>query len=255
MNPLNLYFGIVEDVNDTSQSGRIQVRLIPEMENATKAHLPWLHPFIAGSMDGESMEIKPINEGSSVWCFFNDQSLREGWFISGYFSDAKIDFSKITSSFSGITDFQIGNYKDLRLSRTQDGTIHFTNIETGVTGVYHNSGSYSVFDGDGNLYAYAKKKIKFYNDANSVELNETAGISIDAGSGNIQINGSADNFVTYNDLKLIFDFLLGNLDARMYIDPLSGMTGTVNPAFMSIAFDPNVQTKLVNMKADTVKTS
>jgi hypothetical protein len=252
---LNLYFGKVEDNDDSNKKGRLQVRLIPEMQGVQTADLPWLVPFLGGSVDGGSFQTAPLEVGSTVWCYFQDETFQHGWYISGVFFDQKVDFTNTETDLSNITDASVGNYKDLRLTRYTDGTIHFHNVNTGVTGIYHNTGSYVIFDGNGGIIGYAKDKIKLYNDTNSIELGTSGGITIDPGTGTVDIGGSAKSLVTYADLVQILTFLFANLDSRIHIDPLSGMTGTVNPTHINLTFNPNYETQKANMEATKVKTS
>ncbi len=254
---LNMYFGIVIDNDDPTLKSRVKVRILPEMTNANEDHLPWLEIFNAGSTNGNTLKHEPLEIGSSVWCLFTDQSLRTGWYFSGFFVNEKFDFGSIDMT---ISEFTIGDYKDLRLTRFEDGTVRFINVNTGVSGVYHNTGSYVVFDADGGITGYSKDKIHFYNDDNSLtlETGTSSNITIDSVAGNINLNGSANSLVKYLDLKLILDFLFLNLDTRMYIDPLSGVTGIVNPTHITTTFDtglvPGPTSKLTTMEATKVKT-
>lgn len=253
---IKLYFGVVIDNNDPLQIARSKVRLLPEMQTVPDIKLPWLEPFFSsGSTSSETMLSNQLEVGSNVWCAFTDDSFLTGWYFSGVFANEQFDFSKVSTQLGDISEFSIGNYKDLRFSRTEDGTISFNNISSGISGTYHNSGSYIVFDASGGITGYSKSNIKLYTDNNSLELEDSAGIVVNSGTGNIEFNGSSDSLVTYMDLASILNFLVMNLDTRINSDPLSGTTTMVMPSHVYITFDPNWVTKKISMEATTLKTS
>lgn len=251
--PFELHYGIVEDNDDPEQKGRMQVRLLPEMESVARQQLPWLMPFEggkgikAGTYEKDLMEV-----GTPVWCFFKSATFRTGWYIGGFFLENSFDFSRVSSELGSAADIDLGEYKDITFSRFKDGSIEFRNHKNGVSGHYHNSGSYVIFSSTGDIIAYSKTSIKLYNDNSSIELKEAPGDIEVNSNGNIIFNGSGDNLVTYNDLYQILTQLVANLDSRIYVDPLSGYTGTVNPTHIQVTFDPTHLTKMTNMKADKV---
>lgn len=255
MLPFNLYYGIVENIEDPDQKSKVAVRILPEMQSVVKDDLPWLQPFLAGSVTGETMKHNPIKVGSPVWCIFSDDTYKYGWYISGVFIDKKFDHEKVSTELSNIAEGDPSNYNDINYTRHEDGTIYFHNNNTGMTGIYHNTGSYVIFDTDGNITGYSKGKIHLYNDNNSLLLDDSPGIQIDPSTGDIELAGNAKTLVKYEDLIEVIDIILANLDSRMMIDPLTGTTGNAVPSFISKTYYPVYEQKKLDMQAKQLKTS
>ena len=254
MIPIELFYGVVEDNNDPLKKGRLQIRLLPEMTDAVKNHLPWLRPFDGGGATDDSFNKDFLREGSPVWCFFTNSSFQKGWYISGVFLEKKFRFENIEQALGNISEESLGEYRDISFSRFNDGTIVFRNNKTGMSGHYHNSGSYIIFSSDGEIIAYSKKNIRLYNDKTSIELNEDSGNVEIGANGSIVFKGSGDNLVKYSDLQMILTQLVANMDTRMMVDPISGTAGPVMPPFIHVTFDPTHMTKMNNMKATDLET-
>lgn len=254
---LELYYGKVESIDDSQKLSRAQVRILPEMQGATRDDLPWLRPFIRGSMTAESSTHDLPEVGSFVWCIFLDVPyFKDGWYIGGVFVDKNFDFDSVANELSDIDGFSGNAYADLHFNRFEDGTIMFRNKTTKEYGILFSNGAYLFTDQQGNLSSYSPQTIKASNPKGSVTIDGATGnIVLDPGTGEIQLAGSTDYLVKHSQLKAILQGIMANLDARMMIDPLSGMTGTVNPAMMTPVFDPMAQTNLEAMKAEKVKTS
>jgi hypothetical protein len=254
---VDLFYGKVESIEDPDRKGRIQVRVLPEMEGASKDDLPWVRSFLQKTMTDTSQTHDLPVEGSYVWCIFLDVPyFKDGWFISGVFVDKSFDFDSVTQALSAIDGFSGNAYKDLHFTRHEDGTIIFRNPNTKEAGFLSSTGTYLFVDQNGATNVYAKGAIKVSNDNASVEIESGAAgnVIVDPGAGNIQLAGSTDSLVKYSQLASIIRGLKANLDARIMIDPLSGVTGTVNPGMASDVFDPMAQTNLTQMEATKVKT-
>lgn len=232
-----LYYGKVENNTDPENRGRIQVRILPEMEGMTKSDLPWLRPFLQKAMTSESTSFDPLEEGSTVWCLFLDEYFHDGWYIAGVFVDGYFNYDRVKSDLGNISEIGAQNLPDAKFTRYKDGTIQFHNSNTGESGTLHKSGSYVVFDSDGNITAYGSKAIKLYNSSASIELDQAGNIKQDA-DGTFQFNGTGDQLVKFNQLATILNGMLLNIKTTMMmIDPLTGVTGTVQPPTI-----PNINT-------------
>lgn len=255
-----LYFGRVEDNDDPDQLSRVKVRLLPEMNDADVDHLPWVRPFMVENMTADSYSHKPLEVGSTVWCLFIDEYFKQGFYIAGTFIDGLFDYGTVKDQIDSIPEIDSQTYPQARFTRYPDGTIIFQNTSSGEVGIYHSTGSYVVIDKEGSLTGYSKKDVKFYNDSASLTL-DNAGNIIQNSDGTIQLNGDSDHLVTYSMLEGILNWLWTNLDTRMYIDPLTGVTGTVNPTHLSqahyVTSNPGhtLPTDMAAMKANKVKSS
>jgi hypothetical protein len=252
-----LYYGKVIDDSDPDEKGKIQVRLLPEMKDMTEADLPWLYPFLMENQSEEAYSHKPLEIGSTVWCIFLDEYFKYGFFIAGAFINDLFDFSSIKDDLGNISEIDAQEYPNPRFTRYNDGTIVFTNTQTGEMGIYHSTGSYAVFDSEGSATVYSTKSIKLYNDANSIELEDSGDIIQDSNgftatltSSGLEVNGNTKTMVTFEDLQLLFNKLLGLLDAHTQIDPLTGSTG-----IPQVPLTPQLTTDISNLQTTNVKTS
>lgn len=256
MLPIELHYGVIVDNDDPLRLGRMQVRILPELEGVRKEHLPWLEPFNGGEgAFSLAQEKEFFEENSPVWCFFSSKTFKRGWYISGIFLEKRFNFDAIPNTLNeAISEFNVGEYRDLVFSRDRLGTVQFRNTRTGVMGIFHNSGSYVVYSAAGDITAYSKKSIRLYNDQNEIVLKDSPGIEINASSGSINFNGSENTLVKYSELASILDFLIENLNSRIYPVPTGGMTSTVFPTHIHTTFDPLYNQKKNNMNASDLKT-
>jgi len=256
MIPVELFYGIVEDNNDPLEKGRLKIRLLPEMEEASSDHLPWLEPFFGGQNTKTTAYIKESYDiGAPLWCFFYSSSFTRGWYITGVFLETPFNFDSIKSDLSSIAEDEVGEASNISFSRYRNGTVEFKDNSSGYMGVYHASGSYAIFDSNGGIVAYSKSNIKMYTDDNMIELKDTAGIVINSGAGTITFNGSGNTLVKYSELSRILSAITSNMDARILSDPISGVCGPVLPPFTIATYAPTLTTDKINMNADKLETS
>ncbi len=136
--------------------------------------------------------------------------------------------------------------------------------------MYHSSGSYTIFDKDGNVSVYTVNGIHFYNDNSNIEIKKDGTITQDNQGNEFKITpttfefgGNTKSLVTYGELQAILNTMMTALDSRIYIDPISGVTGTVNPVpnmLLSITPVPSLAgavlpAALSQMESQKVKTS
>ena len=229
---IKLYYGLVIDNMDPDESGKVQIRLLPEMKDVAVADLPWLRPFMPKAMTEESVSFDPLEVGSPAWCFFMDSDFQYGWYVSGAFVDGFFDYGTVQSDLGNIEELDTQEYPQAKFTRYEDGTIYFHNSKTGETGIYHNTGSYVVFDKDGGLTGYSNKQLHLYTDGNAIRMENQGDVYHDA-NGTIYLNGDSDSLVKLGWLETILDGLTSLLDNQMHSDPISGTTGTPMPLLIS----------------------
>jgi hypothetical protein len=244
---VQLYTGEVVDTNDPDQKGRVKVRLLPEMKDAQESHLPWVYPFLIQSMTEDAFSHIYPDQGSLVWCFFTSDSFHTGYFISSVFLEDIFDYSVVEDAISNISEVQSPQYPQAKFTKYSDGTVVFTNTDTGDMGVYHSSGTYTVIDRDGGVFVKSNKNIKLYNGDASIEMKEDGTIeqTNDSGLGNtftitsdgFEFNGNAKTLVRFQDLKTVLSTVFQTQDTAVIADPLSGVAGPtqvpVKPTFDS----------------------
>lgn len=158
--PLILGKAKVISIDDPDKKGRVQVRLIPEMEDAKEAHLPWYDPYI-GTGNNTTQKFNPPLEGSVILVYSSGTTKRSGYYIFEDHIQGFFDATKVSSKLSSIADT---TYKDLHYRLLASGNILYENRSTKETGILHNSGSYIIFDSSGNIILNGKgNKLKVYN--------------------------------------------------------------------------------------------
>lgn len=256
---VQLYTGEVVDTEDPDKKGKVKVRLLPEMKDAQEDHLPWLYPFALQSMTEDAYSHIFPEEGSLVWCFFTSESFHTGFFISAVFLEDLFDYSAIEDAIDDIPEVPAVQYPQAKFTRYNDGTLVFTNTETGDMGIYHSSGTYTVIDQDGGVFVKSNKNIKLYNGDASIEMKEDGTIeqTNDSGLGNtltitsdgFEFNGNSKTLVRFEDLKQILATVFQTYDSSVYVDPLTGVAGPITSPVKPIAYDPQIDlAKAGNMK-------
>lgn len=247
---VKLYIAKVESTEDPDKKSRIQVRLLPEMKDAQKDHLPWVYPFMSSSMTADSYSHSFPEEDSLVWCFFTSESFHTGYYIPSVFLKDVFDYSVIEDAIDNIEEIDSPTYPQAQFTQYKDGTIVFRNTETGETGIHHSSGTYTVIDKNGAVFVKGVSDIKLYNDNGSMELLEDGTIehTNDSGAGNtltitgdsFEFNGSDKTLVKFEDLKSILGQVFQQYDVSMYTDPLSGVAGPVVAPVKPMIYDPQI---------------
>lgn len=184
---------VVIDNNDPDKKGKVKVRILPEMLDFKEADLPWVGIY--------SMSMGQNADYGEHIVLENDSNIRvliEDWpFLKRirYISDDYLEQQYIYTAFSttGVSEIGTQTYPQPSFKCYKDGTIDFHNSETGEHGVFFKDGGYFLVDATGNIYCNSKtKEIKAYNNNGYMKLTS---------SGNIELNGNADNVVTYADLN------------------------------------------------------
>ncbi len=157
---------IIDNV-DELQKGRVQLRVMPEMNGVKDSELPWCYPYIikGGGDSNKTGEhnIPEINEMIKVIIrdkFWQIIEWLPGDYVEGFYPYS--EFSFILSSATELGSMQYPEPKFMR--KFKDGTALFHNSTTGETGIINKNGSYFIFDVNGNMINNAKsKKIKIKN--------------------------------------------------------------------------------------------
>lgn len=145
--------------DDPNETGRIKVRILPELKDVVEeSKLRWIYPFMlsGGGLNSEH-DVPEVNEYVTV--IIKDPY----WLYVEYIpSDYTIDnypYSDFGNISSNMTELGSQIYPQPKwIKKFNDGTLMFHNSETGEHGVYNNNGSYWIFDSNGNLILNSKSK-------------------------------------------------------------------------------------------------
>ena len=147
---VKLYLAKVVNNNDSAfpdkkKLGRVQVRLIPEMETIQDVDLPWAKPFMLPVAN--SYMIPEIGDVLYVI------SLDEFYKTLFYLDVAAFDATRNQQvAYQQAAKFATGQYPNLKVEQYKDGTCIFRDSTTGDIGVVHKSGTILAIGGDGKVY-------------------------------------------------------------------------------------------------------
>jgi len=161
-NNLIFKYATITSLDDPDKVGRMQVRVLPYMKDVKEELLPWYYPFFAHSKDTPKFEPYSVGTNVNVLC---SESYKNGYVVSKDYLTGLFDFDTPSGTLGGVSELGDTSYENLRFSVFENGNISFYNVDSGEHGLYHNSGSYTLFDTDGNIIVNSKSgKVKVYND-------------------------------------------------------------------------------------------
>ena len=184
---MNLYYGKVISNNDVDKKGKVQVKVLPEMEDIADNHCPWLQPFFdVGS--STSFDLAIPGENSFVWVLSSDENFQTNSF---YFGKASIEgffnFETVKNKISN-TGLSFGDYPDIDFKYYKSGNVLFTNRTTGTTAIIHKKGSFIGFDSEGKIISKSSNGESFIEISDdSIKINGSniyakGDITVEAGS-------------------------------------------------------------------------
>jgi hypothetical protein len=213
---LTLHTGLVISNNDPEKKGRVQIRILPEFKDVDESTLPWAIPFnLTSSLT--SIEKTTYEVNSLVWVLIDSLWLRY-YYLNNRFFHSFFDFADIESKLNIITENPSKEYKDLRFTLYEDGSLNFHNIVTGETGFIHKQGTYIYFDSNGVL----------------------------------NINGSTKNLVTHAELSLALSGLMTSLNTHVHQVVSLGAPTLPTPTSTP---PTNFSIDISNAKTDRIKTT
>lgn len=167
---MKLFQGKVVNTNDPKKKGRIQVRVLPELENnilVKEKDLPWFEPFFGNS--SIELEKKELIKGSIVWIMI-DAYWKKFFYLGYYNRDYFFDFEKVLTILNSISDIENKDYDNIRFSLLPDNSLTFHNVSTSESGIIYSTGSFILHKSDGSIYSYSVSDFKFFNDTTTFEI-------------------------------------------------------------------------------------
>ena len=221
----------VIDNNDPNKTGKIQVRVLPELNGvADDSQLPWASPDSqskTGNSDGVGIHNIPDLD-SHVTVKVNDKYWTD---IDYLFESPRLPDVHPYTSFS--EEFEIDElttipeYPQPRFEKTKDKSIFFHDTSQGIMGIQHPTGMYVAIDETGKVFLKFVDQIKIKSDdeALSIDMSVTDGkVEIKADGGEVvivandftfdgatyTIAGGGDSAVLFTPLEEILKELLSH---------------------------------------------
>lgn len=204
MTELKTYKATVENLEDPLKKGKVQIRILPFMNDVKAEELPWYDLLTAGNPN--QVKYDPPKEGSIIRVLPLSNSFRRGYVLSPDFIEGFFDYEKVESALGGISELSDSSYDNIRFYLMENDNIEFYNRLSGEQGVFHNTGSYTLFDSEGNVHIYTQsKEVNIYNDNNALTLKE---------DGTIEVGGT-NTLTMYQNLNTQLQTLLQNINLEL----------------------------------------
>jgi len=160
-------YGFVVDNDDTNAKdgkrlGRIQVRVLPEMEGVDPEMLPWLRPFATDGLRSGSWSLDIPLPGSKIYVAYLDDNWKEGYYLHGFFLDGLINYDEAKKWVEDLmgNDTFLGDYPTVSLRVINNQLFYFLNKASGYVGIVHKAGSFISIDASGNITLKGKGQEK-----------------------------------------------------------------------------------------------
>jgi len=176
---LNLYLAQVNNINDPDKKGRIRVKIIPHLQEVADTDLPWAVPF-SSSLSSSQMENDLPLVNTMIRVLVDNKWKRFYYLPNAYFYEL-FNFDNVSDKLPN--DVSNKEYQYLSFKLYKDGGLEFHNNNSGDHGFIHKSGSYSIFDNDGNI------KVDTKTSDMSIKCN---GNTIESSSTSLIINGNLE---------------------------------------------------------------
>ncbi len=200
---LKLYEAKIIDTEDSTKKRLVKIRILPEHIDVRDSDLPWAAPFTSVH-SADEME-NDLPQKDSIIYVLVDSLFKRFYYLQGKFFYNLFDYSKVESALSNASSISDKNYNNIKFRLYEDGGLEFHNKKDGSHGFIHKSGSYSIFDKDGNCILDVGSK--------EVKINATGKVVIDG--QNIELNGNTKNFVTHAELNTALQTMLTTLNSQL----------------------------------------
>ena len=189
----------VVDNNDENETGKIKVRVYPELIDVDEDFLPWAS-YYSNSINGTSEDsgehtFPEIDSWVRVFIedypVFHRVRIISNDYVEGLYIYKKAEgLTEIKDDGINLLDNQ--TYPQPIFKFYKDGTIQFHNTDTGESGTLYGDGSYQIKDKNGNFFSYSINEHKFYNDNGYIKLTN---------DGYVDLNGGDRTLVTFSELN------------------------------------------------------
>jgi hypothetical protein len=223
----------VISLDDPDKKGRVQIKILSEMEGIEDDSLPWAYNITAIS-SANSFEKIAAEVGSLIW-IMHDKYYKLFYWLGSYKIQNDVDFQKVQDQIDKVTEAGTNDYKDLTFTLYEDGFLVYHNNSTGEHGMVHKDGSYIHFKADGSITMFSSKILL----SDDVEIKGTILLEADS-TGNVKIDGGSNPITIKN--------VVGSMKGLM-TDAFSIIQNVVTPGAFSVWGIPAIYINL----ADTGK--
>ena len=168
-----LYKGEIVSNNDTKNEGRKQIRILPYMESVKDDDCLWCSPFLYGVGEPTVLKYLPIPIGTKMYVLSQqDYSFVSGYWVSPWHVKSLFDFDGPKDEIEGLNEVEPNSLTldNFQFEQDPSGNIYFRNINNGNTGIFHHSGSYTLFDKDGNISINSVGEVSINNGDSSKKV-------------------------------------------------------------------------------------
>lgn len=162
---------IVVDNNDPDKTGKVKIRIMPEMASFTTETLPWCNIYTteAGFSSAFGKHIV-LENNALIRVLVEDHHFKKIRYISDDIVEGLYFYDSALDSLSEITELSSQTYPQPMFHFYKDGTIEFHNSTTGEHGTYYKGGGYTLVDSSGNVFVNLNSgKIKVYNTTSTLK--------------------------------------------------------------------------------------
>ena len=161
---------IVVNNNDPDKTGKVQIRILPEMIDLPTGNLPWCAIYSSDCGFSSSNGKHVVLENNSlIRVLIEDEHFKKIRYISDDYVEGLYFYSE-SEGLTAITELSSQTYPQPTFHLYKDGTIEFNNSETGEHGTLFKSGAYMLHDSDGNIIVNSNTgKLKLYNAQTSIK--------------------------------------------------------------------------------------
>lgn len=142
---------VIDNV-DKDKTGKLKLRIVPEMSGVDESNLPWCRPFLLQGNGSKTGTHTIPEKGDMIKVIIKDKFWKNIEWLNGDFVDGMYPYETWTNKSSSISELQSMTYPQPSFMRVlPDQSIMFYNSETGEAGYLNSSGSYTIFDSSGNI--------------------------------------------------------------------------------------------------------
>lgn len=168
---------VITSIGTGENIGRVQVKPIPQGIGWLDSYCPWALPFFGFGSD-VSNSFEGFKANTLLWILY-DKSFLNVYYLSEYAIKGFFDISSINNLLSTISELGEYDLNKIKFTFYKNGSLFYTNKETGDSAIIHKSGAYILINKDGEIYTNSKsKKTKIYNDNGFFLLEEDGTINL-----------------------------------------------------------------------------
>jgi hypothetical protein len=185
MTDLKIAKAQVISLDDPDNKGKIQIKIIPYMNDVKDADCPWYDPMTGGS--NTTFSHNPPTVGSYVVVLPTSSSFRDGYvlfedFVASYTPDINTKIADL----NGVSELSEKDVTKMKFWKLENGNILFLNTSNKDMGIFTKANNgYIILDNSGNLTADVKTgSFTIKNNANEITADSAGNTKL---TGNLSI--------------------------------------------------------------------